>query len=137
MAPDALLPVKHWLAVVRQPDRLVSAVGAGDLTAPAADAFFPVELWKNDGIALQNISRLADGGQSKPDGLIDVGKAFFGQVIVQPLLQIVDNAVSVLHDRRSDLYASCTEQNKLQRILPGLHAAHRAQMHAFQRRVVS
>ena len=63
-------------------------------------------------------------------------KALFRQIIVEPFPEIVDNTIAVLHHRRGDLNASGAEQDKLQCVHPGFHAAHRAQMHSLQRRIL-
>ena len=78
MAADASFAVEHRFAIVRQMDRLMSAVGAGDLAAAASNALFPVKLRENDGIAFQNIGRLADGVHAEPDRLTHVRKTLLG-----------------------------------------------------------
>ena len=94
----------------------MSPVGTGDHTAAASDALLPMKLRENNGVAFQNIGRITDSIQRKPHRLADLGKALLRQVIVEPRLEIVDDAVALLHHRRGDLNAARTEQDKLQRV---------------------
>ena len=114
----------------------MAAVRAGNHAASAADALLPMKFREYDRVTLQHIGGIADGIQGKASRFLHAGKAFFSQIIVEPGFEIVDDAVAILHHRRRDLNASGAQQNEFQRVRPVLHAAHGAQMHALQRRVL-
>ena len=69
----------------------------------------------------------------KPNCLI----APLGHIDPQTLKQVVNDAVTILHDRRCDLEAPGPQQQKLHCVTPGLDAAHAAQVGPLQRRVAA
>ena len=55
MASDAFFPVQHRLSLRVQCNSLMPSIRAGDHTPAAADAFFPMEFWKQNRIPFQYI----------------------------------------------------------------------------------
>ena len=115
----------------------MAAIRAGDHAASAADALLPMEFREDHRVAFQHIRRLADRAQSKATRLLHTGKAFFREIQVESGFEIVDDAVAVLHHRRRDLDAACSQQNILQCVGPALHATHGADVHVLKRRILS
>ena len=137
MTADTSGSVQSGPSVLSHADGLMSAVGTRYAAAAAADAALTEEVRVNNGIALKDVGCLADGIQRKSACL---GKAFeilFGQIQIQACLQVVNNAVAVLHDGRCDLDGIRTQKDELQCVLPGLYAAHAAQVHALELRVLT
>ena len=64
-------------------------------------------------------------------------ESFLCKIQVQSCFQIINNAVTVLHDGCRDLNTARAHEYKLQRVLPCLHTAHGAQVHIGERRIVS
>ena len=114
----------------------MSSVGTGDRAASAPDTFAEVEFGIDDRVSLKDVCRVADIFQSDAFNLFDVIKPFLGQIQVQACLQVVNNAVAVLHDGRGDLDAARSHHDKFQRVRPALHASHGAQVHILQGRIV-
>ena len=78
VAAHTFFGVEHGVSAAVEPDGLVTAVGAGDGAAAAADALLPMEPGQHERIALKNVRGLTDGGKAKAAHLVHGINALFG-----------------------------------------------------------
>ena len=121
--------VQHWHAVFIKTDRLMSAIPAGDHTASAADAPIMVKFREKDRIPFQIVCVQINRIYSQSDCFTDIAETFFGDEAAQSGFQVIDNAVTVLHDCSCYLQLCTAEQDKFESVPPGFDPAHAADVH--------
>ena len=126
MAAHALAAHEVGLAVVAEGDGLVAAVHAGDIAPAAADALVGVEDGKDDGVTVQVVGRNKAGKPLTHQGR-EFGDAAAGHVVLQTQLEVIDDAIAVLHHGGAYLQVAATQLDELKRVSPGLDAADTAQ----------
>ena len=106
---------------------LVAAVATGDVTPAAADTFPVVEHRQHFRVAVQ-----VGGGHKRrhpfADNILKTLDATLLQIRLHSGDEIVDDAVTVLHDSGAHLHVAASELHEFQRIAPGLDAADAAEL---------
>ena len=126
MAAHALGAHEVGLAVVAEGDGLVAAVHTGDVAPAAADALVAVEDGEDYSIAVQVVGR-NKVGQLLAHERRQLGDATAGHVVLKTQLEVIDDAIAVLHHGGAYLQVAAAQLDKLKRVSPGLNAADTAQ----------
>jgi hypothetical protein len=107
-----LLPVKA----------LVRSVFTGYIAKIAADAVFDV--YVSFYVIVQvEITPISDVVDRLADYIVYARKALLVEIVVHPVDHVLNDAVTVMHDRRANLDRSGAEQHEFDRIPPGVDAA--------------
>lgn len=130
MATHAFLSEDAWFAFFAKLYRLVASVHAGDIASSATDTFITVNLREDHRLAVQ-VMRQNDVRQLLAHEFLQLRDTAGCHVVLQTPLQIIDNPVAVLHDRRADLHIAALELYELQRVAPGLDTADTRYIHVF------
>ena len=95
-------------------DGLMTAVSAGDIAPPAADAGFAVKNREKDLVSLQAL--MVYYGAAGPAGQKpDARNAFDLHILREAFYEIFDDPVTVSHDSGSHLYAAGSQEDKYRR----------------------
>ena len=128
MASDTFLADDTRFAVSLEADGLVSTVLAGDITPSAADTFVTVNLGEDHGLAVE-VGWHDDILELFADEFLEFDDAAFCHIVLQAEDEVVDDAVTVLHDSGADLNVTATELDKFQCVAPSLDASYTAYIH--------
>ena len=115
-------------AVLSERDSLVSAVLAGDKATSATDTFLAVNLGEDHRLAVE-VVRKNNIRKLFAYEFLQFRYSAFRHIVLQAEDQVIDDAVTVLHDGGADLHIAATELDELQRIAPGLDAAYTTYIH--------
>ena len=126
MAAYALGAHEMGLAVVAEGDGLVTAVHAGNVAPAAADTFLTVEDGEDDGVTVQVVGCNKAGKPFTHQGG-EFGDASARHIVLKTQLEVIDNAITVLHNGGAHLQVAATQLDELKRVLPGLNATDTAQ----------
>ena len=117
---------KVGLAVFAEGDGLVAAIHAGDVASAAADALVGVEDGKDDGVTVQVVGRNKAGKPLTYKGR-EFGDASARHIVLQTQLEVIDDAIAVLHHGGAYLQVAAAQLDELKRVSPGFDAANTAQ----------
>ena len=122
MTAYALLGIKHR-SVLNDGNGLVTAIHAGYVASLTAYALIAQKLRINDIGAVKTVRR---NDLIRRDLLHvgDVGDVILLQTQGNPILNVINDPVTVQHYRRCYLYGISTQNDEFQSISPGLNAAH-------------
>ena len=126
VAADALGAHEVGLAVVAEGDGLVTTVHAGNVAPAAADALLAVKDGVDNGVAVQVVGRNKAGKPFTHQGG-EFGDASARHIVLKTQLEVIDNAITVLHHGGAHLQVAATQLDELKRVLPGLNATDTAQ----------
>ena len=114
------------LAVIAEGDGLVSTVHTRNIAPATADAFVGVEDGEDYSIAVQVVGRNKAGKPLSHQGG-EFGNASASHVVLKTQLQVIDDAITVLHHSGAHLQVAAAQLDELKRVLPGLNATDTAQ----------
>ena len=112
MTTDTFLTDDTRFAVFSEGDSLVAAVLAGYITTAAADTFLAVNLRENHRLAVE-VGWQDDVFQFFTNEFLQLRNTALLHIMLQAEFKVVNDAVTVLHDRRAHLYVAASELDEL------------------------
>ena len=106
---------------------LMATIATRYLAAATADTQLFIELWINNGVAVQMI-RILELLQPLAHQLLQLCDAALGHIALQTQYEVVDDALAILHHGSAYLHVAATLLNELQGVAPRLDAADTAQV---------
>ncbi len=111
-------------------DSLMSAIPTRRVAPAAAYALRAVNLWQNNGLAVQFVRRY-EPAEFLAHYCVKTAYSAHTHVMLQARYQVVDDAVAVLHYGRANLHVTAAQLNVFQGIAPRLNSANAAELHVF------
>ena len=105
---------------------LMATIATRYLAAATADTQLFIELWINNGVAVQMI-RILELLQPLAHQLLQLCDAALGHIALQTQYQVVNDSIAVLHDGGTHLHVAATQLDEFQGVAPCLYAADAAQ----------
>ncbi len=126
VAADALATHEMGFPIVTEGDGLVAAVHTGNIAPATTDAILSVEDGEYYGIAVQVVGRNKGGKPLTHQGG-EFGDASARHVVLKTQLEVIDDAVAILHHGGAHLQVAAAQLDELKRVSPGFNAADTAQ----------
>ena len=109
---------------------LMSAIPTRRVAPAAAYALRAVNLWQNNGLAVQFVRRY-EPAEFLAHYCVKTAYSAHTHVMLQARYEVVDYAVAILHHGRANLHVSAAQLNVFQGIAPRLNSANAAELHVF------
>lgn len=122
-ASDTFIRIDKRLTPVIPNNSLVASITAGDITQPAPDAEFWIDMCSHWDMMWQFVM-FYESGKSSPNDLLEACEPFAFHPTAEPVLQLSYDAKAMLHGTRTDLNSCRSEQQELQGIAPVVNTAH-------------
>ena len=134
VATHALVAHEVRLAVVAEGDGLMAAVHTGNIASATADAALTIEDGEDHGVAVQIVG-FREIRQLLTHQGRELSDASAGHIVLKAQLEVIDDAVAILHHGSAHLQVAATQLNELDRVLPSLDAADTTHLQVLEHRV--
>ena len=93
-------------------NRLMATITARDLTASATDTPFLINLWIDNGVAIQMVG-IHKRRQLLTHQLLQMGDIAFGHIALEAEYEVIDDTIAILHNRGTYLHVAAAKLDKL------------------------
>ena len=131
MTADAFCTVQLGNTVVIKRNRLMTAVITRNITSSATNALFLVKLQENNRFSVKFIG-CNEFRKFRSDKLRNALCADLFHILCKTVRQVVNYAITVLHNRCCDLYVCTAERQEVQSVAPTFNAADTRKRNVFQ-----